>query len=253
MKIWPYLKMMFWTRRCVICNDPISYDIKVPICTDCLEPWDEQLNVKCISCGCKRDSCVCVPRELKSIVPFVCWAVFYTGDLSYESPDKMVKILKEERSRNVIDFCADLMTKSIIAQCKAHGVDYKEFAITYTPRSWVNCNEYGFDQSKELAKCISKNLGIEMVCAFKNIGSKQQKKLNQEKRRENARKSYILHKKFERKHKKYFLVDDVLTSGATMYFCAKLLYESGAETVIPVTYCKDNIEPKKKKRKWLFF
>ena len=139
------------------------------------------------------------------------------------------------------------MTKSIISQCKAHNVNYKEFAITYAPRSLKKFNEFGVDQSKELAKIIAKNLGINMVSVFKNKSWKVQKKLNRTQRMENAKKAYRLKKNFKNGYQKYFVVDDVLTSGATLYHCAKLLLENGAQTVIPVTYAKDNIKKGDKK------
>lgn len=251
MRFWHYLRIMLVPRLCVICEKSISYDLKVPLCDDCLEVWDKQLNVKCVTCGKKRDSCKCVPKHLKGIVPFVCWGVFYTGDQTLWQPDGILKVLKEVRSREIVDFCSEQMKKSIITQCKIHRVNYKDFAITYAPRTAANSRMKGLDQSKELAKALAKKLGIDFVCAFKNKGRKQQKKLNKEKRIENARKSYKIHKKFEMKHKHYFLVDDVLTSGSTFYFCANLLYENGAETVVPVAYCKDNIK-KQEKRKFLF-
>ena len=241
------LRRMFVSRKCVICDDPISYDERVPICDDCIEEWDEQLDIKCNTCGNKREMCACIPYELKKISPFVCFSVFYTGSKLLDAPDSIVHHLKDSRSIEVLRFCADLMTKSIISQCKSHGVNYKDFAITYAPRSLRKFREYDVDQSKELAKIIAKNLSIPMVKSLENRSWRVQKKLNKAKRYENAKKAYRLKKKFKNKYDNYFIVDDVLTSGATLYYCSKLLIENGAKRVIPVTYAKDNIKKGDKK------
>ena len=63
-------------------------------------------------------------------------------------------------------------------------------------------------------------------------------------RRRNAQGAYVLKKNFENKYKKYFLVDDIITTGSTLVFCSRLLHEAGATDVIPVTYAKDNYKTK---------
>ena len=242
MSILDKLRKLFIPRPCVICDEPLGYDLKIPLCDDCLSIWDKHLDVKCVKCGKTGMNCTCVPSELKRNFPFVCWSVFYTGSKALLSPDVIVYNLKQVLSVSTIGFCAEMMRRAIISQCKAHNVSYKDFAVTFTPRSEENVCQYGFDQSRELAKEISKLLDSEFVECFENTGKKEQKKLDRFGRLQNARLSYVLKKDFQLMHKKYFLVDDVLTSGATLFVCGRLLYDVGADAVVPVTYCKDNID-----------
>ncbi|MBQ3590074.1 MAG: ComF family protein [Clostridia bacterium] len=241
--LWYIYRKLFISRKCVICNEPIWFYEDTPLCDECIETWDEHLQEKCHICGKTSANCNCVPKLIRAVSPFACWSVFYMGQTDDEySADMILLNLKKYPLREVYDFCSERMVKTIKAQCKAHGENYKDYAITYAPRSHINICNYGADQSKELAKCIAKKLDIKLVHALIHKGDKEQKKLNAEQRIKNAESSYFLNEKFECEHEKYFLVDDILTSGATLHYCAKLLLESGAKTVVPVTYCKDNIE-----------
>ena len=242
MNIIDNLRKAFIPRPCVICDEIVGYDLKVALCDDCVEEWDKQVNMTCNRCGNKKDDCKCISPLVKKAFPFICWSVFYTGSDQIFSPDVIVFNLKHTNSYAVFEFCAEMMKRTIISRCKAHNVDYREYAVTFTPRSKHNILKYGFDQSKEVAKLLAKKLGVPFVETLRNTGKKEQKKLNKIERDENARNSYALIKNFENKHKKYFLIDDVLTSGATMFHCARILFDAGAETIIPVAYCKDNIK-----------
>ncbi len=242
MRLWNIFRRVFISRRCIVCDEPIGYHVKAPFCDICIEKWDEHLETKCISCGKTSKNCNCMPKLLKQVAPFCCFSTFYTGSKEDFSSDLILFNLKESNAQEVYHFCSKIMADAIISQCKAHGESYKDYAITYTPRDPLKVCTKGVDQARELAKYISKKLGIKLVHSLVNKGSKEQKKLSAEKRLENVKKAYHLHKKYKCEHEKLFLVDDVLTSGATMYHCAKLLMESGAKTIVPVTYCKDNIE-----------
>jgi competence protein ComFC len=240
---WYIFRKLFIARKCVICNEPIWFYEQTPLCDDCIEDWDEHLQEKCHLCGKTSANCNCIPKLIREVSPFACWSVFYMGRTEEEdSPDMILLHMKKVYIREVYDFCAERMAKAIKAQCKSHGENYKNFVITYTPRSPQNFYYYGVDQSKELAKCVAKKLGLKVVHAFVNKGKKEQKKLSAEQRLKNAESSYFLNEKFVCENEKYFLVDDILTSGATLHYCAKLLLNSGAKMVVPVTYCKDNIE-----------
>jgi competence protein ComFC len=243
------LRHLFIVRVCIICKDPISYDIETPICEDCLDAWYKHLDSNCIKCGQPRDFCSCLPNEIKRNFPFAVWSVFYNGENERFCPDNILRDLKHDQNRDIISFCARMMKTELLARCKAHGVDYRDFVVTYAPRSKRNINEHGFDQSRVLAKRLARILNLKFVPSLRNIGKKEQKKLKKAERLENALKSYRISKKFVCEDKKYFLVDDVLTSGATAFSCARLLIDHGATTVIPVFYAKDNIDSSKKEKK----
>ena len=239
MKAREIFRRMLITRKCLICDDVIDYDRENPICDDCEEIWDEYLEVRCNRCGGDRHTCSCLPILVKKHFNVASWGVFYNkGDK--EGANYIIIKLKYWRYREAIKHCTRIMKNMLLEVCKKHNINYREFAVTYAPRRKNSIKRYWFDHAKEMAKYLAKDLGIDFVDALENIGEKEQKRLSAIERRRNAQESYVLKDKFENKHKKYFLIDDLMTTGSTLVYCSRLLYNVGATEVIPVTYAKDN-------------
>lgn len=240
MKFGYLLRRLLITRKCVICKEPISYDVPEPFCPDCIDQWKMLLETKCHRCGYKHKECTCLPSQIRQIGKHgAAWCVFYDGKSELVANNLVFK-LKREYNRDMIDFCAELMSKNIVLLCSRHGINYKEYCVTYTPRRKSGKYQYGFDHAKKLAIAIAQNLGIKVESCFKNVGTEEQKLLTKEERRENAKSSYILRKKAEIEGKNFFLVDDIITSGSTMKACADILLGQGAKDIISVSYAKDN-------------
>jgi competence protein ComFC len=92
---------------------------------------------------------------------------------------------------------------------------------------------------RKLAYSLAKNLGVRVEKCFVNTGILAQKTLNKKERLENARQSYVLRSDADVKGKKYLLVDDIITTGATMLASGELLLNAGALSVIPISYAKN--------------
>lgn len=244
MKISEFLKRMFVERYCVICGEAISYDVNEPFCCDCYGDWQEFLNVKCRTCGRTHDMCTCLPSKIKKINhSMAVWCVFY--DLSTNGEiNKLFSYLKRRYDRAVIDLCAERMKKSLLGVFKSRGLSFCDYAVTYAPRRRKNVNKYGFDQSKKLAKALAKKLGIKCITTFENVAKREQKGLNKKERAVNAQASYVYIDGSLKDYKNIILVDDIMTSGATLYACAFQLYKNGATSVVPVTFARDNYRVK---------
>ncbi|MBQ3223484.1 MAG: ComF family protein [Clostridia bacterium] len=165
--------------------------------------------------------------------------VFYDAKSNLPLNNLVFK-LKRDYNRDIIEFCATEIVKNLKSLCLRHGIDYKDYLITYTPRRVSGKRKYGFDHSKRMAIEISKLLGIKTIKTLINVGTAEQKTLSKEKRKENAKQSYELSKNASVSGKKLFIVDDIITSGSTMKACADLLYQSGATDIIPLAFAKDN-------------
>lgn len=243
MKISEALRRMLLTRKCLICDEVIDYERENPICDDCEEAWDEYLEARCNKCGGDRYTCSCMPMLVKKNFNIVSWSVFYNKE-NKDAANSIIFMLKYWRHREAIMFCTKTMKNMLLDVCKKHNINYKEFAVTYSPRRKVSIRKHLFDHAREMAKYLAELLEIEFVDALENTGKKEQKKLSAIERRRNAQKSYKLKKNFVNKHKKYFLVDDIMTTGSTLVYCSRLLFDAGASEVIPVTYAKDNYKIK---------
>lgn len=248
MKLTEILKRMFVERVCLVCSEAIPYDAEEPFCPDCIAEWHEFLNVKCRQCGRTNKECICLPTKVRKINhSFAAWCVFYDAEQNGEI-NRLFYYLKKQYDRATIDFCTDKMKKALLILSKKHGVSYGDFVVTYAPRSHRNVIKHGFDQSQKLAKALAAKLGIKCVCMFENVGKGEQKSLNKRERAYNAQTSYEYINGSLKDYKKVILVDDIMTSGATLYACAFQLYKNGATTVVPVTFAKDNYVNKGGKR-----
>lgn len=244
MELFEVLKRMFLERNCVICESAISYDDEYPFCEKCALLWHELLGTKCARCGREVRLCSCMPTKIKKINHSVaCWCVFYNPGPDNDI-NKLFSILKKEYCKDVIKFCGELMAKSLLALAKARGIKLSEYAVTYAPRRSNNVLNYGFDQSKKLAGVIAKKLKLELITTVVNNSENEQKGLSKAERAKNAFQSYCYIDGSLKENKKLILVDDIITTGATMYACAYQLFKNGAAEVIPVAFAKDNYKVK---------
>ena len=240
MKIAEILKRMLVDRYCVICGEPVSYGSKEPVCKVCSKKWSDFLKIKCKVCGRERYKCSCLPSQVVRINhSIVSWSVFY-DHIENREVNSLFSILKHNYDKEVIDFCTELMKRDLILMCKNRNIDYREYAITFAPRSRKNIFRNGFDQSQKLAKALAQKLNVKFVKAIQNVGSEEQKGLNKQERARNAIESYKFKENSIKESAKLFLVDDILTSGATLFACSFLLYKNGAKRVVPVVFAKDN-------------
>lgn len=97
--------------------------------------------------------------------------------------------------------------------------------------------ERGFNQSEILASEISEVTDLPMLKkVLKRIkNTKDQTKLSPQERMENVRGAFSLKNPEQIEGKRVILVDDVMTTGATLGECASVLLEAGAKDVVGAT------------------
>lgn len=154
--------------------------------------------------------------------------------------NELIYNIKRTRRRDLLDFISDELILSI-----KNCVDTEDLLITNVPRKRTRVLKYGFDHSQEIAKAISKKLGLKYVRLLKSKSKAPQKKLRGEERIKNAEFD-VINKREIVKGKKILLVDDIVTTGASMGASAMLIRAIGAKEVIGVcmaiTY-KDEYTP----------
>ena len=96
--------------------------------------------------------------------------------------------------------------------------------------------ERGFNQSEILAEELSKFTELPLLKTLKRIrNTKDQTKLTPEQRIENVTGAFALIDPEKIKGKRVILVDDVITTGATLRECASVLKKAGAKEIIGTT------------------
>jgi ComF family protein len=103
--------------------------------------------------------------------------------------------------------------------------------ITPVPLFWWKRLRRGYNQSQVLARVIQQECGIP-VCDLlvRRKNTKTQTRLTETRRKENVRDAFRI-KNDAVADKKILLVDDVMTTGATIRECARILKAAGAERV----------------------
>jgi ComF family protein len=108
--------------------------------------------------------------------------------------------------------------------------------ITPIPLHHARKRERGFNQSLEIAKGYAMPTSLKVHDCIKRLHyTTTQTKLTIEDRKHNVSNAFALKDNINIRNKHVLLIDDVLTTGATLESCAELLLEHGARRVSALT------------------
>lgn len=204
-----WLKLQFITDpKCKICSYPFEIEIShmSPLCSKCL---------------------IKKPSYDKSIVIFRYnhFIKKIIGDLKYRDQNflakKFAKILSEK-------IRSEITTYDLIAAVPLHQ---KRLQKRRFNQAVLLC--------RELLKIFpTKIFYPDFLIRVKN--TKSQVELKKKEREKNLKRAFLVNKKYrdEVKGKKILLVDDVITTGATLENCAKELRRRGAKEVVVLAVAK---------------
>lgn len=144
--------------------------------------------------------------------------------------------IKYNADREAIRFLAELAVDATGLKMDSYD------GVAYVPRLRKREKRYGYDQSREFARALSRLYGIPVLNALKRVGGREQKLLSASERLKNIVGKYSLNPKFvtSEKYKRILLVDDIYTTGATIKACKRILLDNVAESVVPFTFAKTN-------------
>lgn len=106
--------------------------------------------------------------------------------------------------------------------------------ITYAPVSRKRRKERGFDQSELLCRAIAQELGMEPVCMLEKLtDTPAQSTLHEYSARvANISGAYVPVDPKQFAGKRVLLIDDIVTTGATLSECCRVLLTAGAKSVV---------------------
>jgi|SRR5688572_15057523 len=102
--------------------------------------------------------------------------------------------------------------------------------ITHVPTATSRVRQRGYDQAALIARELAILLDLDHVPLLTRYGQQRQVGKDRKERREQMKKLFASTKSLQQ-NKNILLIDDVLTTGATLEACARVLKDAGAQRV----------------------
>ena len=198
---------LLFPRRCVFCHKLI--ETEDPMCRDCR----------------RKISLMAGERHKKKLTASVdCYApLFYEGDVR-------ASLLRYK-------FQGQSVYAEVYGEFLSKCIDENEIScdsITWVPLSWRRLHRRGYDQARLLAEQIASRYGYSCVPLLKKVRDNpaQSRTGDAAKRKANVAGAYAAINEERIKGKRILLVDDIVTTGATLCEAVKTLKAAGAGEII---------------------
>ena len=217
---------IFFPNKCPSCHKIIYYNDL--FCSDCFKDLVLPKGERCKVCFSLKEKCDCNKNPkfyFRSISPFV-------YDKSVKNSLITLKRIKLDR---LFEFYAEKMADMVNNKYKDVGFD----AIIPVPMYKDKLKNRGYNQSELLAEKLSEKLNIPIL---KNVltqkeEAKSQHTLSYKERLKNVKGIYRSGG-IPIECQRVLLVDDIMTSGATLNECAKMIRLEGVTKIYCVTAAK---------------
>ena len=218
---------------CVSCKTPIPPRYGA-FCESCYRGFAKAKLLPCRHCGKEMMLCTCASEELTRAgmyrVAKVC--PYYPDRTS--SPE--LALLFSMKKKNVTAYRL-FAAREIAAALKRTSQTLDGFTVTYAPRKPSSVREYGFDHAREISRLVAKELGLEWEDVFcRTPDAREQKGLDRKERIKNAASTLLPRDGVNATNKRYVICDDILTTGASLAACAKILSALGAKEIIGAVF-----------------
>ena len=210
--------------KCIFCEEELNQNDYNCTCENCLEilPFIENHCERCGSPMNKNQKGVCLKCKNRNY--------YFTKTRSVFEYDGLVLKVVHNAKYHGAKYLLEHMAKYIAEVYATMGV-FPDF-ITFVPMFPTKEQARGYNQSKCLAENLANMVKVPMLeCCVKAKDTQSQTELNTLERIENIKGSFKFDNKFKEqiKNKTIMIVDDVITTGATMSEICRLLCENGAK------------------------
>jgi ComF family protein len=238
-KLFDGLINLIYPDQCLICSAPIARRQDCGICDGC---WGKAIEMKirpprCLSCGLPFQSFqntteyLCGTCTLQ-MPPFSGARAFgyYAEELS-----SLIQAFKFHGRRNLVGLLTPLMAEAFFENWGREDFDL----LAPVPLHPKRRRERGYNQSELLAQALARQIALPcMTCLVRTRPTIPQVGLSDSQREENVRKAFQCCDSKRISGKRILLIDDVMTTGATVSSAARALVEEGALRVSVLTVAR---------------
>lgn len=222
-----------WPTRCAVCDLP-GEDVLCPDCAQALIPVDACL--ACPRCGAPYGIVQCtecneVMLNAAGMDDFPIDAMAHALVLD-DAARRIVSAYKDGDERRLRTVIASRMADYVSPLERARG-----FVVAFVPDTAEALRRRGFDHSREIAEELARLAGLECVDVFERPKSTDQRELGRRQRIDNMRNAMRV-KEGANVPRNVLVVDDVCTTGATIYAACTALREAGAECIHALTFAQ---------------
>ena len=146
---------------------------------------------------------------------------------------RLIHSIKYDQNYHIGKFLAQSIFTGNSTKLRNLEADY----IVPVPLHHLRRAERGYNQAAEIAKQLSKRIGVTYRSNIikRNRFTMSQTKFTLDERKKNIQGAFRINNRFTIRDKVFLLVDDVITTGATVSECAKILIENDARSVTAVS------------------
>lgn len=240
------LVSVFLPSGCRLCEKLLVRATRLPICDECLESFPRIGTNICQTCGLPIESAFASNSEDDPALNFdplcaACRLQAYRFDRArgvFRYEDALVRaivMLKFEEIDPLADWFANELCK-LAAQTGLAEADI----VVPVPLHKVRRKERGFNQAESLSKRVAKRLKLphQGILLVRKRPRPAKHLLTERERWEAVRGAFATRPGSQVDSKRVLLVDDVMTTGATLDACARALREAGATGVSCLTVAR---------------
>jgi ComF family protein len=230
---------LIYPEVCFVCSVPVSRRQDCGVCRSC---WDKAVALRivpprCPSCGLPFQNFEAGVENLcgdciQQLPPYAGARSFghYTGELS-----ALIQGLKFQNRRNLIGLLVPLLAHTFFDSWKREDFDF----IVPVPLHTKRKRERGYNQSELLARSLERQIAVPLNNALVRVRyTAPQVGLTDSQRLENVRNAFRCIRPLEISKKRVLLIDDVMTTGATVASAAQTLLEEGAWRISVLTLAR---------------
>lgn len=197
------------------------------LCSLCRYGELEKVPDRCYMClAATRDSAICKKCRPKSAFKHVWVATEYEGVAK-----KLIKLFKFERARSAYVPIAEEMSDAL-------PYLRPDTIITYVPTATSRQRLRGYDQSELLARRIAKIKKVQYMPLFERHGQTRQVGSTKKVRHAQAEGMFRLKSCTLAADSQIIIVDDILTTGASLEATARLLKNDGFKNISGVVFAQ---------------
>lgn len=215
-------------HTCLICKKE-----GLPLCAQCAISHLKVPGPTCYVCGSVGQ----ISNPCPSCAPFSPIGRLFVAS-NYEAVSKdMVACLKFDRAKTAAEVIADWMHKTL-------PYLNENTLVSPVPTANKRVRKRGYDQAGLIARRFAKKRGLKYRNALRRVGSTRQVGASRRERARQLENAYKARKASKLTGKQILLIDDVLTTGATIEAAARALNSTGVASVDAAVFAFSKPKPK---------